>query len=223
MKRFVVIGLGGFGSWVARTLYGEGHDVIAIDRREALVDRHASEVTRCVAGDATDVNLLKEVGVEGADAAVVSTGEDLAAAILSILALRDAGVQNVYAKVPNARAAQALEPFGLVDMVFPEKEAAERLVRRLVSTTVLDFIPIGNDYAIEEIAIPDAWVGRNLFELALPRTHGVQVVAIFDVLQGEWTVVPGPESVLKESDVALVAGKTDVLDRLLKRPDRKGR
>ena len=216
MKRFVVIGLGGFGSWVARTLYQEGFDVIAIDRNETLVDRHTAEATRCVAGDATDENLLREVGVEGADAAVVSTGEDLASGILSILALRDTGVQNIYAKVPSVRAAEALERFDLVDMVFPEREAAERLVRRLTSSTVLDYIPIGPDYAIEEIAIPDQWIGRTLTELALPKTHGIQVVALYDVLHGHWKVVPDPDEVLKESDVALVAGRTKVLEKLHK-------
>jgi trk system potassium uptake protein TrkA len=223
VKRFVVIGLGGFGSWVAQTLYQEGFDVIAIDRNETLVDRHTAEVTRCVAGDATNENLLREVGVEGADAAVVSTGEDLASAILSILALRDTGVQNIYAKVPSVRAAEALERFDLVDMVFPEREAAERLVRRLTSSTVLDYIPIGPDYAIEEIAIPDPWIGRTLFELALPKTHGIQVVALYDVLQGHWKVVPDPDEVLKESDVALVAGKTKVLEKLHKGRRRRAR
>jgi trk system potassium uptake protein TrkA len=223
VKRFVVIGLGGFGSWVARTLYQEGFDVIAIDRNETLVDRHTAEVTRCVEGDATNENLLREVGVEGADAAVVSTGEDLASAILSILALRETGVQNIYAKVPSVRAAEALERFDLVDMVFPEREAAERLVRRLTSSTVLDYIPIGPDYAIEEIAIPDPWIGRTLFELALPKTHGIQVVALYDVLQGHWKVVPDPGEVLKESDVALVAGKTKVLEKLHKERRRRAR
>lgn len=223
MKRFVVIGLGGFGSWVARDLHQEGFDVIAIDRNETLVDRHAADVTRCVAGDATDENLLREVGVEGADAAVVSTGEDLASAILSILALRNTGVETIYAKVPSLRAAEALERFDLVDMVFPEREAAERLVRRLSSSTVLDYIPIGADFAIEEIAIPDPWIGKSLRTLALPTNHGIQVVAIYDVLQGTWQVVPKPDDVLKESDVALVAGKKKVLARLLTKPGRRAR
>lgn len=223
MKRFVVIGLGGFGSWVARTLHHEGFDVIAIDRNEVLVDRHTSVVTRCVVGDSTDEKLLREVGVEGADAAVVSTGEDLAAAILSILALRDIGVENIYAKVPSIRAAEALERFDLVDMVFPEREAAERLVRRLTSSSVLDFVPIGSDYAIEEIAIPDSWIGRTLLELGLPKTHGIQVVAIYDVLQDQWKVVPDPNEVLKESDVALVAGRLGTLDELHERPGRRAR
>lgn len=215
MKRFVVIGLGGFGSWVAQVLHREGFDVIAIDRDEALVDRYAPDVTRAVAGDASDVGLLREVGVEGADAAVVSTGQDLASSILAILALRDAGVQDIYAKVPSMRAAEALERFDLMDMVFPEREAAERLVRRLTSTAVLDYIPLGNDYAIEEIAIPDPWVGRTLREMALPATRGIQIIALFDVLQSTWNAVPGPEVILKDSDIALIAGKTDTLEKLL--------
>jgi trk system potassium uptake protein TrkA len=215
VKRFVVIGLGGFGSWVARLLFREGYDVIAIDRNETLVDRSVGEVTRAVAGDATDPALLREVGADGAQAAVVSTGDDLASSILAILALKDVGVGNIYVKVPNPRAAEALARFDLTDMVFPEREAAERLVHRLSSTAILDYIPVGKDFAIEEIAIPDPWVGRSLGELALPATEGIQVVAIFDVLQGHWNPVPGPDQVLKESDIALVAGKTEVLKRVV--------
>ena len=215
MKRFVVIGLGGFGSWVARLLFREGYDVIAIDRNEALVDRAVGEVTRAVAGDATDPALLREVGADGAGAAVVSTGEDLASSILAILALKDVGVGHIYVKVPNNRAAEALARFDLTDMVFPEREAAERLVHRLSSTAVLDYIPIGKGFALEEIAIPDPWVGKSLAELGLPAKEGIQVVAVFDVLQGQWNPVPGPSQVLKESDIALVAGKTEVLEKVI--------
>lgn len=214
MKRFVVIGLGGFGSWAARLLFQEGYDVIAIDRNETLVDRFAKEVTKAVAGDATDPVLLREVGVEGADAAVVSTGGDLAASVLSILALKDVGVANIYVKVRDSRAAEALSRFDLTEMVFPEREAAERLVHRLSSTGILDYIPIGADFALEEIAIPDAWVGLTLRELSLPSRQGVQVVAVFDVLQGQWNPVPGPDHVLKESDIALVVGRKDFLEEV---------
>ncbi len=212
MKRFVVIGLGGFGSWAARLLFREGFDVIAIDRNETLVDRFVKEVTKAVAGDATDPALLREVGVEGAEAAVVSTGGDLAASVLSILALKDVGVTNIYVKVRDSRSAEALSRFDLTEMVFPEREAAERLVHRLSSTGILDYIPIGAEFALEEIAIPDEWVGLSLRELSLPVSRGVQVVAIFDVLQGKWNPVPNPDHVLKESDIALVVGRKDFLE-----------
>lgn len=219
MKRFVVIGLGRFGSWVSRALYDQGFDVIAIDRDEQLVDRYADQVTRCVLGDATDPSLLRKVGAEEADAAVVSTGEDLAATILAILALREIGVERVYTKVSSLRAAEAVSRFDPEQMIFPEREAAESLAHRLSSTTVLDYVRLGEGYSIQQMAIPDAWLGKSLRELELPSSHGVQIVALHDLLTGEWNVVPGPDEPLKDSDVAIVAGSDETLQKLTEEVD----
>ena len=223
MKRFVVIGLGSFGSWIARALFDQGFDVIAIDRNAALVDEHADGVTRCVVGDATDPDVLREVGAEEADAGVVSTGTDLAATILAIMALKEVGVQDIYVKVFDRRAAEAVERFDVREMIFPEQEAAYRLARRLASTTVLDYVPLGGDYSIQEMAIPDDWIGRSLRDLALPTTRGVQVVALYDVLTGRWRVVPDPTALLKESDVAIVAGPDGTLAALARDVERRKR
>ena len=213
-RRFVVIGLGGFGSWVARALHDEGLDVVALDLDAELVDRYANLVTRCVVGDGTDPDLLERVGAAGADAAVVSTGGDLAASIMAVMALKEVGVKEIYAKVQSLRAARALERFDIREMIFPEREAAQRLARRLQSTTILDYVSLGEDYSIQEMAVPDAWLGKTLRELGLPRQYGVQVVALFDVLKGTWRVVPDPDEALTESDVAVVAGSDDTLARL---------
>lgn len=219
MKRFVVVGLGRFGSWVARALYEQGFEVIALELDEALVDRHAHAMTRGVVGDATDPDVLRRVGASDADAAVISTGEDLAATIMSLLALRDVGVKRIYAKVASPRAARALERFEVDEMIFPEKESAERLSRRITSTTVLDYVSLGQDHAIQEMAIPDAWVGKTLRELALPRERGIQVVALFNVLETTWDVVPDPDEPLTESHVAIVAGEETVLAELIREVD----
>jgi trk system potassium uptake protein TrkA len=223
MKRFVVIGLGRFGSWVARALHREGFEVIAMDTDEDLVDRFAHEVTRCVAADGTDPAVLRQIGAADADAAIISTGENLAATILATLALREIGVATIYAKVSSARAAQAIERFDIAGTIFPERESAERMARRLSSTTILDYISLGEHYSIQEMAIPDSWIGRSLRDLQLPREHGVQVVALYDVLTDVWTVVPDPDAPLKESDVAIVAGDDQTLKRLTREADRPRR
>lgn len=220
MKRFVVVGLGHFGSWAARALYEQGHEVIAIESDSALVDRYGSELTRGVVGDATDRELLREVGAEGADAAIVSTGEDLATSILATLALRDLGVREIYVKVGSPEAARALEAFNVNETIFPEQEVARRLARRIISKSVLDYIPLGPGLSIQEIAIPDWWLGRSLRELALPSQHGVQVVAVHDMLTDTIHVVPDPDQPLKESDVAIVAGADDRIKQLLTRDGR---
>jgi trk system potassium uptake protein TrkA len=215
MKRFVVVGLGGFGFWVARELHQQGFDVIAIDKNPELADRCAPFASHCVAADATDPDTLRRAGAEAADAGIVSTGDDLAASILAILALRDVGVEQIYAKISGLQAARALERFDLADMVFPERESATRLARRLTSSVVLDYIPLGGEYSIQELAIPDPWIGKTLRELSLRKAHGVQVVALFDVLTGVWTVAPDPDKPLMESDVAVVAGNDRALTKLL--------
>lgn len=216
MKRFVVVGLGAFGSWVSRALTRSGFDVISIDREEDRVDRFAHEVARAIVGDATDLLVLKKAGAAGADAAVVSTGDDLAATILSVLALKELGVPRIVAKVVSPEAQRAVERFD-VEVVFPEREAAERLAYRLASSTVLEYIPLGAGHSIQEMGVPYDWIGKSLRELALPSRETVQVVALFDVLGQRWDVVPSPDRIITDSDVAIVAGATPALEQLVRR------
>jgi trk system potassium uptake protein TrkA len=220
MQRFVVVGLGHFGAWAARALYAQGHDVIAVERSPQLVDQYENEVTVAVVGDATDRALLKQIGAAGADAAIVSTGQDLATSILATLALRDLGVKEIYVKVGSTEAARALEAFDVRETIFPEREVADRLAHRIVSKSVLEYVPLGPGFSIQEVAIPDGWLGKSLRELALPATYGIQVVALQDVLTGSVEVVADPDRKLRESDVAIVAGKDETIRAMLARSSR---
>jgi len=218
-RRILVVGLGHFGWWAARSLHELGHEVVAIDRDEVRVDRAVDFVTLGVAADATHPDLLRKVGVDGAEAAIISTGTDLASAILCVQALKDLGIQEIYVKVTSRRAARAIDAFGVTETVFPEREAAHRLAQRIGTKTVLDYIPLIAGYSIQEIAIPDAWVGRSLDELRLPHEHGIQIVALIDVLTGEVAMVPDPSRPLRESDVAVVLGKDEVVAAMLRKVD----
>jgi trk system potassium uptake protein TrkA len=220
MQRFVVVGLGHFGGWVARSLYALGHDVIAIEQSADLVDRFRGRVSVAVVGDATDRALLDELGAAQADAAIVSTGGDLATSILATLVLRDLGVKDIYVKVTSPEAARAVEAFGVRETIFPEREVADRLAHRLTSKSVLEYIPLAPGFSIQELAIPDGWLGKSLRELALPVAHGIQVVALQDVLTGSVEVVPDPDRPLRDSDVAIVAGKDESIQGVLARARR---
>lgn len=215
MKRFVIVGLGAFGSWVARGLTRGGFEVIAIDRDAERVDHFAHEVARAIVGNATDPLVLKKAGVTGADAAVVSTGDDLAATILTVLALKELGVPRIVAKVASPEAQKAVERFD-VEVVFPEREVAERLAYRLASSSVMEYIPLGGDHSIQEMGVPYDWIGKSLRELTLPSKTSVQVVALYDVLSGLWDVVPSPDRLITDSDVAIVAGRTSELEHMVR-------
>jgi trk system potassium uptake protein len=207
MKRFVVIGLGNFGSSAAEALHAQRHDVIAIDVGEAAVERIAPRVSRAVVGDGRSLQTLQQVGAGNADGAVVSTGDDITASILATLALRDLGVRNIYVKVISADHARVMEKLGVTETVFPERDSAMRLATRISSATILNYFRLGPDFSVQEMAVPTEWIGECLRDLRLRDQFRISVVAVRDVLTDTFAAVPDPDMPLKESDTLLVAGR----------------
>lgn len=214
MKRFVVVGLGNFGGSVAEGLAAQGHDVAVVDKEQQLVDDMAPKVTHAVVGDGRQVKVLEQLGARGADGAIVSTGDDLAASVLATMALRDLGVERIYVKVTSAEHARALEKLGVSETVFPERESGLRLARRVATPHVLNDVRLGEGFSIQEIAVPENWVGKTLRELELPRAHKLGVVAVRDVLTDALTTLPSPDRPLLDSDTLLVAGRTEDLAKV---------
>jgi trk system potassium uptake protein TrkA len=212
--RIVVVGLGNFGVWVSRTLVELGHEVVAIERDGALVDRYAEWTTRAVQGDGTDPVLLRRAGAAGAEAAVVATGDDLASTILATLALRDLGIREIYTKVSSVNEARALEALDVTDEIFPEREAAIELAHRLTSRGVLGYQKLAPGASIQEVAIPPDWIGKSLLEVAPREKLGIQVVGVRCALSDTVTIPPDPAAPLKDSDSAIVAGPDEALRRL---------
>jgi trk system potassium uptake protein len=215
MQRFVIIGLGNFGSSVARRLYELGHEVVAFDTSPGIVDANGPFVTRAIAGDATRRDVLDEGGADHADAAIVSTGDNLAASVLALLALRDLHVKDIYIKVNSEEHARIAEALGAVETIFPEKQAAQNLASRLTSGKLLQYTTYGERFGIQEMAVPESWQGRSLRDLKLPLEHEIQVVAVHDILRDE-IAIPDPVRPLTPSDTLLVAGSVDSLERITK-------
>jgi trk system potassium uptake protein TrkA len=214
MKRFVVVGLGNFGSAVAESLHAAGHDVTTVDHNEESVDRMAHRVTRAAVGDARNIEVLKRIGAERADVAVVSTGDDITASILATLALKDLSVQEIYVKVISHDHARVLEKIGVTETIFPERESGLRLATRIASRGILNYIRVGDNFGIQEMAVPETWIGRSLRELELPRNYKVSIIAVHDVLREEIVPVPDPDAPLKDSDALLILGRDEDLAQL---------
>ena len=211
MKRFVVVGLGNFGSSVAESLYAMKHDVIALDTSETAVDRIAPHVSRAAVGDGRDLRTLEKAGCKGADAAVVSTGDDITASILITLALKDLGVQEIYVKVVSLDHDRVMKKLQVTETIFPERESGHRLATRITSKAILNYVSLGTGFSVQEMAVPDDWIGQSLRELELPRRYRLNVVAVHDMLKDDMVPVPDPDTRLKESDTLLVAGRDDDL------------
>jgi trk system potassium uptake protein TrkA len=211
MKRFVVVGLGNFGSSVAEALHAQGHDVIAIDVDEDAVDRIAPHVSRAAVGDGRSATALERAGATDADVGIVSTGDDITASILSTLALRDHGVSEIYVKVVSTDHARVMAKIGVTETIFPERESGLRLATRVSSRGILNYVHLGAGFSVQEMAVPESWIGRSLRELGLPRRYRISVLAVHDVLLDEMILVPEPDARLKESDTLVVAGSDEDL------------
>lgn len=227
-KRFVVIGLGNFGAHAARTLYESGRDVIAIDRSDEAVQAAAEHATQAVVADATDRQTLESLGVNEADAAIISLGERMDVITLTALHVKEMGVPHIAVKALSEDHGRILKALGIHEIIHPEKDMAIRLARRLTRTDVIDFLPLLPGFSITELKAPPEFVGKTLRELALRNTLNVQLVAIQHAEgdEREISIVPRAEDVIHEGDILVLLGADRDLDRIseiVRKPPRRAR
>lgn len=212
MKQFAVLGLGRFGSSLAKTLYDLGHEVLAVDEREEAVQEISESVTHAVQADATDESALRSLGLRNFDVVIVSIGADIQASILVTLIVKELGVKYVVAKAQSELHAKVLYKIGADRVVLPERDMGLRLAHNLVSSNVLDFIELSSDYSIVEVVALNEWQGKTLKDLNFRRKYGLNVIAIKH--NGEMNVSPRAEDIIEENDVLVVIGENEGITRL---------
>ncbi len=211
-KQFAIIGLGRFGTSVARTLFQAGYEVLAIDASEDTVQKFSDEVTHVVQADTTDENSLKSLGIRNFDTVVVAIGEDVQANILTTLLLKEIGVRYIVAKARNELHGKMLEKIGADRVIFPERDMGVRVAHNLVSTNVLDYIELSPNLSLVEVAAPKTLHGRSLAEANLRALYGVNVVAM---KRGEKIIVPPqPGEKIADQDILIVVGSTAGIQKL---------
>ncbi|MFZ5967981.1 MAG: potassium channel family protein [Bacillota bacterium] len=215
MKQFVVIGCGRFGSSVARTLYGLGYDVLAIDRNEDVIQDIADSVTHAVQADATDEASIKSLGLRNFDVAVITIGSDIQSSILISLIVKELGVKYVVSKAQNELHAKVLYKIGADRVVFPERDMGVRVAHNLVSSNILDYIELAPDYSIVEITSLKEWEGKSLLDINMRGKYGINVMAIKH--GSDINISPSAVDIIRKDDVLVVIGHNDDLQKLEKR------
>lgn len=209
-KNVIVIGMGRFGSSLARELMRTGHEVLGVDTDERLVQQMSHELTHAVKADTTDESVLSEIGISEFDAAVVAIGADIEASILTTSLLLQLGVPNVWAKANSQSHGRILEQLGAHHVVFPEYEMGKR-VAHMVSGESLDYVTIDNDFVMVKAQVPESFHNQTLADLKVRTNYGVTVVA---VTKGDGKYQPAfPETVLEAGDQIVVAGQVEPLDQ----------
>jgi trk system potassium uptake protein len=203
-KQFAIIGMGRFGSSVARTLYEMDFEVMGIDENEERINENIQYVTHAVAADTTDERALKELGIRNFDVVVVAIGVDIQASILTVLTLKELGVKKIVAKAQNERHGQVLYKVGADRVVFPERDMGVRVAHNLISANVLDFIELAEDYSVAEVMVSSRMVGQSLRQLNLRALYEVNVIAI---KSGDlFNITPNPDDLVRVGDVLVVIG-----------------
>jgi trk system potassium uptake protein TrkA len=211
-RQVAVLGLGRFGSAVARELTRLGHDVLAVDANEKVAQDLAPEVSLAVQADITDEDALRDLGLGLFDTAIVAVSSDLEVSILAATHLERLGVRRIVAKAATRLHGSILLRVGASRVVYPEEDTGIRLAHSFAAPGVLDYLDAGPGYGLARIPVPQAWINRPLGELDLQASYGVTPV----LLSRGGDVILGPDrsEVLRVGDALTVAGRDEDLERL---------
>lgn len=213
-NKYAAIGLGNFGFYITRTLFEEGHDVIAVDKDEDRIQKIRPYCSQAILGDATLKDMIKAIGLEEMDAVVVSMGGNANAATLITLYLKELEVKRIVVKATNEDHGKILEKVGATDIIYPEKDMAVKVARSLSAPDVLDYIAMSGDYIIAEIAPIGPFVGKSLADLDLRSKYSINVIGIKELVPENFVFVPPANFVIKHSDVLLVIGKREDINKI---------
>ncbi len=209
-NQFVIVGLGRFGSSLAKELIELGHEVLGIDKDEEAVQEMSSKLTFAVSADCTDEETLRSLGVRNFDCGVVAIGDDIQASILTTILLKDLGVKKVVAKAMSELHGRVLEKIGVDRVVYPERDMGIRVAHQLVSPNLLDYIELSKDYTIAELAVPHCLNGKSLHDINPRARFGCSIVAINK--PGGIIIAPTAADVLSERDVMVIIGTNDQIE-----------
>lgn len=214
MKSVLLIGLGRFGRHIAMKLNSMNCHVMAVDDNEERVNAVLPYVTDGIIGDSTNENFLSSLGVKDYDACIVAIGDDFQSSLETASLLKELGAKKVIARASRGVQEKFLLRNGADEVVYPEKQLAAWTAVRCVSDNVLDYIELGNDYSIFEIAVPENWVGKSILDLDVRRKFNLNVLAVRK--HGDLKVEAVLDDELQATDSLLVLGREKDIQKCFK-------
>lgn len=211
-KRYAVIGLGRFGSSVAKVLTEMGEYVLAIDSDEDRVDALAPVLTRVVKADATDPAALKALRITEFDTVVVAIGDNVEASVICAVNCRDMGVKQLVAKAQDEAHGRVLERIGVNRVLYPQRDMGTRVAHNISAGGIMDFVRLSEQYGMAEVRAPEPLVGKSLQELDVPSRFGINIMAI---KRGRRLIVsPRADERVVADDMLVVIGDAQGIARL---------
>lgn len=212
IKRFVVLGLGSFGTALAMRLAKNGCRVTGVDASGDHVEDLKDALYEAIVGDVTDRETLQQLLVNQADAVFISLGEKIELSLMAALHCKELGARRIFVKGVTLEHGRILEHLGVERVIFPEAEMAVQLADSMTWPNVLDALTIDTEYSLAEIAVPSSLSGKTLRDADLRRHYGLSVLGIKDHLMGKLTLNPDGDFVLTDDQLLLVIGRRDAMN-----------
>ncbi len=208
-KSVLIIGMGRFGRHLALRMLDMGNDVMVIDKDASIIDMMSSYCPDCNIGDCTNENVLKSLDIAAFDICFVTIGENFQSSLVITSYLKALGAKCVVAKANQDIQADLLKKIGADEVIYAEKEMAEKLAMRYNTDNIFDYIQLTGDYSIYEIPVLKEWVGKTIVEVNVRKNFNVSIIAI--KTGTALNPAPGANYVFGRDDHVVVIGKsTDV-------------
>ena len=208
-KKILVIGLGRFGLSIAKTLSNMNVDILAIDKENEPVEKASEFLQYCEVCDSSKKDVLEEINAASFSTAIVAIG-NLEATFLTVAALSELGVKNIYVRAESNDYENILTKLGATNIIIPETAAATSLAHEVVSQSVLDYYEISKDYGVVKVEIPDSFESDTLIKLDIRNRFDVNIVGI---IRKEKFFIPKGTDKIEPGDVVLIVGKDDKITK----------
>jgi len=224
--KYIVIGLGYFGSKLATNLTNKGHEVIGIDNHEERLDEFKDSVTTIMKMDSTNINAMKTLPLDEIDAVIVAIGEDVGASILTLSILKNLNVRRIIGRAINQIHQNILSQIGIEEIVLPLEDSAIHVSSMLQLKNVFKITEITDDYGIAEVLLPAKYAGHLLETVSIQERFDIKVVAIkqspndksiSSIFRRNYKVnlFFSPDYPLAGTDILILAGKISDIKRFI--------
>lgn len=207
MKSVLLIGMGKFGQTLGENLLSMGNEVMIVDKDEETVNQLASKYTDALIANCMNEDNLRALDIPSFDICIVAIGDDFQSSLEITSILKDLGAKWIISKASTDIQRKFLLRNGANEVVYPDRDIAEKLAVKINSAKIFDYIELNDEYSIFEIAVPNSWTGKKLVDLNPRKKYGMNLLT---VKKGK-DVVPslGPDYVFEQGDHMLVFGKTE--------------
>ena len=224
--KYIVVGLGNFGGYLAARLTDMGHEVIGVDSRENKVDQVKDSVTHVITMDATDEQAVKRLPIKDVDVVIIAIGEDFGAAIMVTALFKQLNVKRLISRAINKVHETVIKAIGVDEIIHPEEDSAERMAKSLQMKGVLDSLNVTDDYNIIEVKTPTRYVGLTIAETQIRQHYNINILSLIKMEEKlnifgiktkikKVTGVVNPQTKIEEGDILLLFGHIKDIKEIL--------